>query len=73
AAYIYFLTLIGVKSSTALALSVFWFGIVVISGLIGGIFYIKGKHSMPPSEFNIENEKDDFSLDLKSEMINETI
>ncbi|MDD3013788.1 MAG: lysylphosphatidylglycerol synthase transmembrane domain-containing protein [Candidatus Gastranaerophilales bacterium] len=51
ATYIYFLALIGIKSSAALAFGIFWFGIVLISSLIGGIFYLKGK------ETGLENEK----------------
>ncbi|OGH98511.1 MAG: hypothetical protein A2104_05295 [Candidatus Melainabacteria bacterium GWF2_32_7] len=58
--YIYFLSLIGIKSSTALAFGIYWFGIVLFSSLIGGIFYIKGKHTPPPEEFeNFEFEDED--------------
>jgi len=55
ATYIYFLSLIGINSSAALAFGVFWFGIVLISSLTGGIFYLKGK------KIGLENEKDKLS------------
>ena len=42
--YIYLLSLIAIKTPVALAFSIFWFGIVFFSSLIGGIFYIKGHH-----------------------------
>lgn len=58
ATYIFFLSLVGVKTSLAMAFGIFWFGIVLFSSLIGGIFYIKGKHSIPPEEFNINAEED---------------
>jgi len=60
--YIFFLSLVGIKSSDALAFSIFWFGIVLFSSLIGGLFYIKGKHTRPPQEFNMEPEEDMFNL-----------
>jgi len=55
ATYIYFLSLIGIKLSVSLAFGVFWFGIVLISSLTGGIFYLKGKH------VGLEDEKDRLS------------
>lgn len=59
ATYIYFFSLLGVKSSTAIAFSIFWFGIVFCSSLIGGLFYIKGKHVPPPEEFDIIEEMEE--------------
>lgn len=55
--YIYLLSLIGIKTPMALAFAIFWFGIVLCSSLIGGIFYIKGHHK-PPEEYNINIEED---------------
>lgn len=54
--YIFFLSLIGIKSAAALAFGIYWFGIVLFSSLVGGLFYIKGKHTPPPEEFNITEE-----------------
>ncbi|MCK7521174.1 MAG: flippase-like domain-containing protein [Ignavibacteriales bacterium] len=53
-AYILFFSLVGVKSSAALVFGIYWFGIVLLSSLIGGIFYIKGRHTPPPEDFEIE-------------------
>jgi len=53
ATYIYFLALVGIKSPAALAFGIFWFGIVLISSLIGGIFYLQ--------HMGLENEKDKLS------------
>ena len=50
-AYIYFLSLAGVKESDALIFSVFWFGIILCSSLFGGVFYLKGKLMPAPVEF----------------------
>jgi uncharacterized protein (TIRG00374 family) len=55
ATYIYFLTLIGIKSSAALAFGIFWFGIVLMSSLIGGISYLKDKQA------GLEANMDEFS------------
>lgn len=60
--YSHFFALVGIKSSAALAFSIFWFGIVVLSSLIGGIFYIKGKRTPPPEEFEIEEDNDQEEL-----------
>lgn len=54
--YVYFFTLIGISSAQALAFGIFWFGIVLCASLVGGIFYIKGKHVPPPEEFEIEDD-----------------
>jgi len=62
-AYIYFLSLIGIKSSAAIAFGVFWFGIVLCSSLIGGFFYIKEKHSPPPEEFEFAPEEEYDEMD----------
>lgn len=55
ATYIYFFSLVGIEPSLALAFGIFWFGIVLISSLTGGIFYLKGK------QIGLENEKDKLS------------
>jgi uncharacterized membrane protein YbhN (UPF0104 family) len=55
AVYVYFFSLVGVQYSAAMAFGVFWFGIVLISSLIGGFFYIKNKH------IGLENEEDRLS------------
>ena len=61
--YVYFLSLIGIKQSSALAFGIFWFGIVLISSLIGGIFYVKGKYATPPDEeFEFISEEEDSVL-----------
>ena len=55
--YIYLLSLISIQTHIALAFSIFWFGIVFCSSLIGGIFYIKGNHyPVPEEEGNFEEE-----------------
>lgn len=51
-AYIYFLSLAGVKSSDALIFSIFWFGITLVTSLFGGIFYLKGQLLPAPTEFD---------------------
>jgi len=59
--YIYFLALIGIKSSSALVFGIYWLGIVLFSSLIGGIFYIKGKRTAPPEEFEQFDFEEDYN------------
>ena len=68
ATYVYFFSLIGIKPADALAFSIFWFGIVLCSSLIGGIFYIRGKHSLPPEEFDM-TDQDNLDEDESEELI----
>ena len=60
-AYIYFLSFAGVKESDALIFSIFWFGIILASSLLGGIFYLKGQLLPAPTEFDndLDSETDD--------------
>jgi uncharacterized membrane protein YbhN (UPF0104 family) len=71
--YIYFLSLISIKPSAALAFSIYWFGIVLFSSLIGGLFYIKGKHVPPPEEyeeFNFDDEDSELNVEKFPELDN---
>jgi len=62
-AYIYFLSFAGVKESDALIFSIFWFGIILSSSLLGGIFYLKGQLLPAPTEFDndLDSETDESS------------
>lgn len=53
ATYIYFLSLAGVSSSSALVFGIYWFVIVFLASLVGGIFYIREKHIPTTQELDI--------------------
>lgn len=59
AMYVLFLGLVGVNQSQAVAFGALWFVIVFCASLVGGIFYIKGKHTPPPEEFELEDAVDE--------------
>jgi len=57
--YIYFLSLIGISQGAGFAFGLLWFVIIVITSLIGGIFYIKGSGKAPLNQEDLE----DFNLE----------
>lgn len=72
--YIYFLSLIGIKQSSALAFGIFWFGIVLLSSLIGGIFYVKGRYAPPPDEeFEFIPVEEDDLIEEPSQLLAENV
>ncbi len=58
ATYIYFLKLIGINSSSALAFSILWFAIVLVSSSFGGIFYLKRKQEKLPTEKELQEKNE---------------
>lgn len=71
AAYTIFFSFIGIKQSQAMAFGIVWFAIVLCSSLTGIIFYIKGKHTPVPEQFDFIPEDDESDLDQSNIEINE--
>lgn len=56
AAYIIFFGYAGINHSQSMAFSIVWFATVLIASLTGILFYIKGKHTPVPEEFDFIEE-----------------